>query len=40
MDWVKLAEVRDKRQAYVSAAMNFRFPENVENFFNKWQTVN
>jgi len=39
VDWVHLADVRDKRQAFVNAVMNFWIPENVENFLNKWQTV-
>jgi hypothetical protein len=32
VDWVNLAEVRDKRQAFVNTVMNFRIPENVGDF--------
>jgi len=32
MDWIDLAHDRDRWQALVNAAMNPRFPQNVESF--------
>jgi hypothetical protein len=31
MDWIDLAQDRDRRQAVVKAAMNLRFPLNAGN---------
>jgi hypothetical protein len=31
MDWIDLAENRNRWQALVNAAMNFRVPQNVGN---------
>ena len=33
MDWIHLAQDRDRRWALVNAAMNLRFPENMCNFW-------
>jgi hypothetical protein len=32
MDWIELAQERDRRQTLVNAAMNLRVPLNVRNF--------
>ena len=32
MDWIDLAQERDRRWAYVNVVMNFRVPPNAGNF--------
>ena len=32
MDWIKLAQDREKWQALVNAVMNLRFPQNAGDF--------
>jgi hypothetical protein len=35
MKWIGLARNMDGWRTIVNAVMSFRFPQNVENFFNK-----
>jgi hypothetical protein len=33
MEWIDLAQERDRRRAVVNAVMNLRFPQNAGNFW-------
>jgi hypothetical protein len=39
MDYIDLAEVRDKWWTVVNMAMNLQVSENVGNFLTSWRTV-
>jgi hypothetical protein len=39
MDWIDLAQDRDRWWSLVNAAMKFRVPRNVGNFLTSCETV-
>jgi len=39
MDWINLAQDRDKCQALVNAVLNLQVPQSVGNFFASWEPV-
>ena len=39
MDWINLAQDREKSRDLVNAIMNIRVLQNAENFFTSWETV-
>ena len=39
MDWINMAEGRDKGWTQVNTIMNFHFPYTVRNFLTSWKTT-
>jgi hypothetical protein len=39
IDWIDLAQNRDRSRGVVSAVMNLRFPKNAGNFLSSWGPV-
>jgi hypothetical protein len=39
MDWIELAQNRDRRRTLVNSVMNLRVPKNEGNFLISWKPV-
>jgi len=39
MEWIDLAQDRDRRRTFVNAVVNLQIPSNVGNFLTGWEIV-